>query len=156
MRVIFKFLSILLLILLINNCKKAEEIKEERPRPKIPIVKDQELEKWKETLKKEVYTIDLQNLQNPFITPKTYKILTQKEETIPLELVGIVRKNGKKMALLQDPTKKGYILREGDKIGKATIKEIGNDYLIIEEISENLFGVKSKKTKKITLKKERL
>jgi type IV pilus assembly protein PilP len=149
-------LSIFLITFFLHSCKKIEEVKDQTIQPKIPVIKDQELEKWKESIKKEVYSIDINNLQNPFMTPKTYKILTQKEETIPLELVGILKKNGKKMALLQDPTRKGYILKEGDKIGKATIKEIGTDYLIIEEISENLFGVKSKKTKKITLKKERL
>lgn len=150
------FLSIFLITFFLPSCKKGEEVKEQIPQPKIPIIKDQELEKWKESIKKEVYSIDINTLQNPFMTPKTYKILTQKEETIPLELVGILKKNGKKMALLQDPTRKGYILKEGDKIGKATIKEIGQDYLIIEEFSENLFGVKSKKTKKITLKRESL
>lgn len=151
-----KLLLTLVCLILFNSCQKGKEIKVEGPKPHTPLVKDVELEKWRESLKRESYTIDIAKTPNPFISPKTYNILAQKEETIPLELVGILDKNGQKMALLQDSTRKGYIVKRGDRLGHSYIKEIGNDYLIIEETVENIFGVKTKRLRKITLKKEKL
>lgn len=151
-----KLYLIFSLVIAISGCKKTKEVKEETVRPQPVVVQDVELERWKASMQKEVYSIDINQTPNPFITPKTYRLLTQKEETIPLELVGIIDKRGKRIALLQDPARKGYIVKPGDKLGKSLIKEIGPDYLIIEDTIENIFGVKTKKTRKITLKKERL
>lgn len=151
-----KLLLTLVCLILFNSCQKEKEIKIEGPKPHTPLVRDVELEKWKESLKKESYTIETAKTPNPFISPKTYKVLAQKEETIPLELVGIIDRKGQKMALLQDSARKGYIVKRGDRLGHSYIKEIGNDYLIIEETVENIFGVKTKRLRKITLKKERL
>lgn len=149
-----KFTFLIILILLIYGCtfKKEEE--------KISIKKenqtyhDVELENWRKEFSKESYSIELDKIKNPFITPQMYKKLAQRESQIPLQLVGIIRSKNKKMALLQDPTKKGYIVKEGEKLGESTIKEIGDNYIIIEEISENIFGQKTKKVRKITLIKE--
>lgn len=143
------------LLLLIVSCqeKKEEDIKVSEI--SIPLVKDINLEKWKEEISKEPYSIEINSIKNPFITAKTYQFLTKKETVIPVELVGIINNKNKKLALLQDPTKKGYIVKEGDKLGESTIKEIGSNYILIEEVSENIFGQKAKKLRKIILKGER-
>lgn len=139
-------------ILILISCKKTYEEKISTSKPSVKVTQDEELEKWKEEMKKEVFIIDLSQLQNPFITPKTYKLLSKKEAFIPLELVGILNKGTIKYALLQDPAKKGYIVKRGDKVGKTIIKEISSEYIIIEEEEENIFGGITKKTRKITLK----
>lgn len=149
-----RFLLLGILIFIIG-CKEKSKEKIEMPVDKPSIVKDVELEKWKEEINKKPYVIDIEQIKNPFITPKTYQLLTKKETIIPVELVGIMKIKNKKIALLQDPTKKGYIVKEGDKLGESTIREIGNNYIIIEESSENIFGQKTKKLRKIILK-ERL
>lgn len=151
-----KLYLIFSLVIAISGCEKTKEVKVETVRPPSAVVKDIELERWKASIQKEVYSIDINKTPNLFITPKTYKLLAQKEETIPVELVGIIDKKGKRMALLQDPARKGYIVKPGDKLGKSLIKEIGPDYLIIEDTIENNRGFKTKKTTKIILKKERL
>lgn len=141
------------LLFSIAGCKEKKEEIVKKPVIKIPVIKDVELEKWKEEINKQSYAIDINSIKNPFITPKTYQLLAKKETVIPVELVGIMRIKNKKIALLQDPTKKGYLVKEGDKLGESTIKEIGNNYIIIEEVSENIFGQKTRKSRKIILKK---
>jgi len=143
------------LLLSIAGCKEKKEEIVKKPVTKIPVIKDVELEKWKEEINKQSYAIDINSIKNPFITPKTYQLLAKKETVIPVELVGIMRIKNKKIALLQDPTKKGYLVKEGDKLGESTIKEIGNNYIIIEEVSENIFGQKTRKSRKTILKEER-
>lgn len=147
------YIPIFMIILTLFGCKKFEKEERVTSKPVPAIVRDTELEKWREEIRKEVYTIDLTQLSNPFITPKTYKLLAKKEEVIPLELVGVLNKGGKKYALLQDPTKKGYIVKMGDRIGKSKIIEISSDYIIIEEIEENIFGEVMRKKRKISLKR---
>ena len=147
------YLLLILFIIFLISCERAQKEKISAYKPSVIMMKDEELEKWKEEIKKEAFTIDLSQLQNPFITPKTYKLLSKKEELIPLELVGILNKGTIKYALLQDPAKKGYIVKRGDKVGKTIIKEISSEYIIIEEEEENIFGGITKKTRKITLKR---
>ncbi|MFN3406703.1 MAG: pilus assembly protein PilP [Caldimicrobium sp.] len=153
MRILLNYILLVLLLLINTGCKETEKKSQFPKKATIIAKKDEELEKWKEVVKKETYIIDQTQLQNPFITPKTFKILAKKEETIALELVGILIKENKKFALLQDATKKGYIVKVGDKLGKSTIKEISDNYIIIEEIEENIFGGIEKKIRKITLKR---
>jgi len=148
-------LLVLLILIIVTGCKEKAQEKTETPMVRSPAFKDIELEKWREEINRPAYSIDINQIKNPFITPKTYQLLTIKENTIPLILVGILKEKNKKLALLQDPTKKGYIVKEGDKLGESKIKEIGNNYIIIEEVSENIFGQKTKKLKKIILKEER-
>ncbi|MFN3302050.1 MAG: pilus assembly protein PilP, partial [Patescibacteria group bacterium] len=153
MSILVNYIFLLLLLLIITGCKEIEQ-KSQVPQKVTTIVKkDEDLERWKEVVKKEAYIIDIKQLQNPFISPKTYKFLSKKEETIALELVGIVIKGNKKYALLQDATKKGYIVKVGDKLGNLTIKEISADNIIIEEVEENIFGGIEKRLRKINLKK---
>lgn len=140
------FIGLLLIITLtFFSCQKMDKESKGGPKRSILVVEDIELKKWREEINKEVYNIEVTKLENPFITPKTYKFLTKKETEIPLELVGILDKRNKKYALLQDPTKKGYIVKVGDKIGRAKIKEISLDYIVIEEEEEDLFGGITKK-----------
>ncbi len=150
-----RLLFLIFSLLLLTSCKEKKEEIIKKPTIPSPVIKDTELEKWKEEINKKSYSIDINSLKNPFITPRTYQVLAKKETAIPVELVGIVKAKNKKIALLQDPTKKGYIVKEGDKLGESTIKEIGNNYIVIEEVSENIFGQKIKNTRKIYLKEER-
>ena len=150
-----RLLFLIFSLLLLTSCKEKKEEIIKKPTIPSPVIKDTELEKWKEEINKKSYSIDINSLKNPFITPRTYQVLAKKETAIPVELVGIVKAKNKKIALLQDPTKKGYIVKEGDKLGESTIKEIGNNYIVIEEVSENIFGQKIKNTRKIYLKEEK-
>lgn len=140
-------------ILIFSGCKKLEREKQIVSKPETFIIRDIELERWRGEINKEVYTIDTKELSNPFVNPKIYKALAKKEEAIPLEFVGVLIKGGKKYALLQDSTRKGYIVKVGDKIGRSKIKEISSDYIVIEEVEENIFGELVTKTRKISLKR---
>ncbi|MEN3039435.1 MAG: pilus assembly protein PilP [Candidatus Kryptonium sp.] len=149
-----KFSLIISLILAICGCDDNKNVNREVARTSTPISQDAELEKWKTIMQKEIYSIDLKNITNPFISPRTYKLLTEKEEAIALELVGIVEKDGVRIALLQDSAKKGYAVKVGDKLGKSLIKEIGHDHLIVEDTVKDIFGAKTIRTRKIPLRKE--
>lgn len=148
--------SFLISILLITGCSKKEE------KANIPIAeppkeeRDVELEEWGKILEKQPYKVDVSKLKNPFIAPETLKEAIAKREKIPLELVGILEKSGEKFALLQDNTKKGYIVRKGSQIGNIKIIEIGPDYIIIEEETINIYGGIEKSRRTLTLKKEKI
>jgi len=143
-----------LTILLMACEKRVEEVREIKKIPPKPL-QDLELEKWKEELQKPVYLLKLSELKNPFLTPKTPESLRKKEGPLPLQLVGIIKNHKIKIALLQDPSHRGYIVREGDKLGESTIREIGINYIVIEEVTEDLFGRKTRITRKIPLQEEK-
>ncbi|MCS7232317.1 MAG: pilus assembly protein PilP [Elusimicrobiota bacterium] len=152
-----RYLSFIFILgLIFTGCLKKEEKTEMQPIPKKEIVQDLELEQWREEINKPSYRILVSNFKNPFISVATFKALSQKEESIPLELVGIIVKQGEKWALIQDATRKGYILKIGGKIGPRKIIDISKDYVVIEEEIEDIFGEKIKNIKKITLKKEKI
>ncbi len=151
-----KGILIFLLILIgLSGCKTKEEEKVERAPSKVEILKDIEIEKWRALLNRPIPLIDINKVRNPFISPQLVKALYRGSEEIPLELVGLLIKEGKKYALLQDPTKKGYIVKEGDKIGENVIKSIGENYIIIEENIVDITGFQTKRLKKIVLKREK-
>jgi len=69
--------------------------------------------------------------------------------------VGILEKRGERIALLQDDTKKGYIVKSGTKIGNIEVLEIGKDYVIIEEEEINIYGERERNKRILPLKKEK-
>lgn len=148
--------GVLILGLTFTSCLKQEEKTQIQKVTKEEVVKDIELEKWKEEVNRPSYQIVVSKLKNPFISFATFKALSQKEESIPLELVGIIEKKGEKWALIQDATRKGYILKKGSILGSRRVLDIGKDYVIIEEEVESIFGEKIKDIKKISLKREKL
>ncbi len=149
-------ISLLITSLLIVGCSKKEEkaiISLTEPSKK---ERDVELEEWEKVLEKQPYKVDVSKLKNPFIGPEILKEAIAKREKIPLELVGILEKNGEKLALLQDNTKKGYIVRKGSQIRNIKIIEIGPDYIIIEEEAFSIYGGIEKNRRILTLKKEKI
>ncbi len=139
--------------LTISCLKKEEKVEIQIPSKRGEVVSDVELKKWKEEIYKPSYRISLSNLKNPFFTTT---FMSQKEEHIPLELVGIINKRGEKWALIQDAARKGYILKVGSRLGSRKILDIGENYVLLEEEVEDIFGEKVKNIKKITLKKEKI
>lgn len=150
-----KFIIIILIAISLIKCKLEKELKvESRIQQTAITTRDTDLERWREIIYKEPFVLNSKDIPNPFLSPKIEKEMVRTEETIPLELVGIVEKNGKRFALLQDSMKKGYIVKKGDRLGESKIKEIGKNYIIIEEIIREASGKRIIKTKTITLRRE--
>jgi len=148
---------IILSILIIASCfHKEEKTKIAKNFTKKEKMEDTELKNWIKALEEKSFKIDISKLKNPFIDPEIFKLIITKREKIPLELVGILEKEKEKerMALLQDNTKKGYIVKTGSKIGNIKVLEIGTDYVIIEEEEINIYGEKEKRRRILPLKKD--
>jgi len=148
---------IILSILIIASCfHKEEKTKIAKNFTKKEKMEDTELKNWIKALEEKSFKIDISKLKNPFIDPEIFKLIIIKREKIPLELVGILEKEKEKerMALLQDNTKKGYIVKTGSKIGNIKVLEIGTDYVIIEEEEINIYGEKEKRRRILPLKKD--
>lgn len=148
---------IILSILIIASCfHKEEKTKIAKNFTKKEKMEDTELKNWIKALEEKSFKIDISKLKNPFIDPEVLKLIIAKREKIPLELVGILEKEKEKerMALLQDNTKKGYIVKTGSKIGNIKVLEIGTDYVIIEEEEINIYGEKEKRRRILPLKKD--
>ncbi len=113
------------------------------------------------------FKYDIKNLPDPFIPfikrealkkispKKTNRPLTPLEKIDPsqLKLVGIVySKTLSPMALVELPNKKGYVLRQGTKIGVngAYVKNIYSTHVVIVEPFMDIFG--KKQYKNIVLK----
>ncbi len=158
-KIIKAIIVIFLVFICINltSCGKEEKAEIVVSHKKLKI-KDEELKKWKEEIEKPGYTIDLKKLKNPFVLLSVYakKVQTKEFKPLKLKLVGIIEKNGEKVALLQDPTNKGYIIKEGMFLGTGKVKEIGDNYIIIEEEKKDIFGREKKIIKKLILQKEKL
>lgn len=142
-------------LVILNACKQVQDTKHVNIKPDAPVGKDLDLERWREIIRRESYSIDISKTPNPFVPIKTPKTLKEQEEITPLELVGILIKDGDRYAILQDPLRRGYMVKKGDRLGNSLIKEIGVDYLICEEILQSENGKKIKRLRTITLKKER-
>ena len=146
---------IILSILIIASCfHKEEKTKIAKNFTKKEKMEDTELKNWIKALEEKSFKIDISKLKNPFIDPEIFKLIIIKREKIPLELVGILEKEKERVALLQDNTKKGYIVKTGSKIGNIKVLEIGTDYVIIEEEEINIYGEKEKRRRILPLKKD--
>ncbi|MCU4138442.1 MAG: hypothetical protein MW689_000231 [Thermodesulfobacteria bacterium] len=151
-----RYITIILIILIIAGCfhKEEEKTKIAKNFTKEEKIEDTELKNWIKALEEKSFKINISKLKNPFIDPEVLKLIIAKREKIPLELVGILKKEKERIALLQDNTKKGYIVKTGSKIGNIKVLEIGTDYVIIEEEEINIYGEKEKRRKILPLKKD--
>jgi len=151
-----RYIIIILFILIIVGCfHKEEKTKITKDFTKEEKIEDTELKNWIKALEEKSFKINISKLKNPFIDPEVLKLIIAKKEKIPLELVGILEKEKERIALLQDNTKKGYIVKTGSKIGNIKVLEIGTDYVIIEEEEINIYGEKEKNKRILPLKKDR-
>ena len=72
-----------------------------------------------------------------------------------LTLVALVEKEGEKIAMVQDFTGKGYVIKEGTKIGKrGIVKDIVPNKVLIEETAQTRAGKKIITHTDMVLKKE--
>ena len=153
-----RYIIIILFILIIAGCfhKEEEKTKITKDFTKEEKIEDTELKNWIKALEEKSFKINISKLKNPFIDPEVLKLIIAKREKIPLELVGILEKEKEKerVALLQDNTKKGYIVKIGSKIGNIKVLEIGTDYVMIEEEEINIYGKKEKRRRILSLKKD--
>ena len=115
---------------------------------------DVELEGWKKIIFTPKERHNFQSLKNPFLNPKAVAQLQKKEELFNFELRGILIKNGKRYALLQDPLKRGYFVTEGTKFAGHYVKRIGSDYVIILAEETDVFGGKTMREIKLNLRKD--
>ena len=148
------YVIIILFLLSIVGCQtqqKSEVVVKPREQYKF---QDVELEEWKKIIFTPKERYDFQSLKNPFLNPKTVAQLQKKEEFFNFELKGILVKNGKRYALLQDPLKRGYFVTEGTKFAGHYVKRIGSDYVIILAEETDVFGGKTKREIKLNLRKE--
>ncbi len=150
---LFKIILSIISILLIVACSKNEKpIKKPRKVSNIKI-EDKELKIWQQEIKKAPYKIKT-NLKNPFITPAFMSKSFALEPTVSIKLVGIVEKNGKRIALVQDNNNLGYFVKAGTQIGKIKILTIGKNYIIISQKIVNDYGEVKIVRKVLVLKKE--
>ncbi len=154
------FLLILILILIIpflGGCKWKKRKRTVKKKENV-VFRDVELENWEAELNKKPYIINTKRLKNPFIFFDFYRRITSAKsgKISPLTLVGIIKKNNKKFALLQDNTKRGFIVKEHSRIGNAIVLKIGNNYIILEVTRKNIFGQIIKVKQKLVLGKEKI
>ena len=80
---------------------------------------------------------------------------TQKFEPAQLTLVGIVSSKRGLVAMVQDASGVGYMLRKGTKIGGAgEVIQISKDKVIIEQSLKNVAGERTSRKIEMTLSKE--
>jgi len=108
-----------------------------KPEPKKPAPTAAQEEKEEE--KKEKWRYDPTNKWDPFVQPKP-----QVGTTIPgperydldnMLLLGVIRGSGMDGAFIKFPDGSDRIVRVGDILGRhrGTVKEIGEDYILVEE-----------------------
>ncbi|WP_028841851.1 pilus assembly protein PilP [Thermodesulfobacterium hveragerdense] len=143
----------LVLIGFLIGCNKK---KEEPISPKMGVnanLIDKELDTWKVELAKEPYIINSKEVKNPFIAPVVGKTISY-ENVLSIRLVGIVDKQGKKWALIQDESKMGYLVKSGSKIGNYRILKIEKNQILVEEEITDLYGNRKKVQRVLSLVKE--
>lgn len=134
---------LLLSVVGITACKKEEEAPVQvKPVKKVAVPVQAQIT----TTKKYEYVYDPTGKRDPF---KPFIELSKKAaegkgvpmtplqsyEIAELRLVGVIILPGKKVAMIEDPTGKGYSVKEGALIGKndGRIVEIAKDEVLIEE-----------------------
>lgn len=106
----------------------------------------------------------------PFVTPKSTSALSDPNEIVDeantltgmqlfepgqLTLVGVILSSQEPIALVEDQTKKGYILKIGTPIGKrGLVTSIDSRQMIITETAKTRAGKELKTTTVMRLKKE--
>jgi type IV pilus assembly protein PilP len=106
----------------------------------------------------------------PFVAPKTSMIAQDPNEIVDeaaeytgmqlfepgqLNLVGVMLSSQSPFALVEDQTKKGYILKLGDLLGKrGVITSIDSQGVVVTEIAKTRAGKELKSTITMRIKKE--
>lgn len=106
----------------------------------------------------------------PFVTPKSTSALTDPNEIVDeantltgmqlfepgqLTFVGVILSSQEPIALVEDQTRKGYILKIGTPIGKrGVVTSIDTRQMIVTEIAKTRAGKELKTTTVMRLKKE--
>lgn len=106
----------------------------------------------------------------PFVTPKSTSALSDPNEIVDeentltgmqlfepgqLTLVGVILSSQEPIALVEDQTKKGYILKMGTPVGKrGVVTSIDSRQMIITETAKTRAGKELKTTTVMRLKKE--
>jgi type IV pilus assembly protein PilP len=114
------------------------------------------------------FTYQAENRPDPFVPFISDKILQEVAETKPDELTGmrqfepgqltlvaIMFSEGSPMAMVEDSSHKGYLVRKGTKIGKSgIISDILPNQVIIKQLSYSMTREKRYNTVEMTLRKE--
>ncbi len=150
LKVVLSIIGVLFLIVACSKNKKV--IRKSNLTSKIK-VEDKELKIWEQEIKKAPYEIKT-DLKNPFIIPILVSKSSTSEPTVFIKLVGILEKNGKRIALVEDNNNLGYFVKSGSQIGKIKILTIGKDYIIISQKIVNDYGEVKIVKKVLVLKKE--
>ncbi|MBX6423654.1 pilus assembly protein PilP [Thermosulfurimonas sp. F29] len=128
------------------------------------ILKDQELARWEKILAAETYHTRLRGFSNPFEPFFRERSRGRKKRVAlsPLErwtlqelrLTGIVKKNGRRWALIEDPSGKGYFVSVGTRIGpnQGYITRIGKDFIMVRERVVDFLGREKVREIKISLR----
>jgi len=148
------YILIVLFLIWIVGCQTQEKSEVVVKPPEQYKFQDVELEEWKKVIYSPRERYDFESLRNPFLNPKMVSQLQKKEEVFNFELKGILMKNGKRYALLQDPLKRGYFVTEGTRFASHFVKRIGNDHVIILVEERDVFGGKTQREIKLNLRKE--
>ena len=106
---------------------------------------EKELSQWRKEINKKPYLLNLKKLENPFFGSVYKKYFRKEKEFQPFKLVGIVKKKGGNLALLQDHFSKGYIVREGSRVGNFFVIKVADNYILVEKEEYDIFGKKIKK-----------
>ncbi|RUM89836.1 MAG: hypothetical protein DSZ24_00175 [Thermodesulfatator sp.] len=164
---LLRTLGVLILLISLGACRKPSLRKpttpQKGPSPTIK-VEDRQLEAWRKVLKKEVYHTRLIGWTNPF-KPFFLEVAPKKAPRRPLtplekwslgelKLTGIINTGRQRLALIEDPTGKGYFVTEGTKIGDrgGYIAEIGDNYILVKEKTVDFLGKEKIVTTKISLR----
>jgi len=92
---------------------------------------------------------------NEIVDEKTQLTGMQLFEPGQLKLVGVITSSKEPIALVEDQTKKGYVLKLGSYIGKrGVVSSIDTHQLVITETAKTRAGKELKTTTTMTMKKE--
>ncbi|GEM_PF-4344689 len=102
------------------------------------------------------------DLFKPFLRLQKTETLAKGEKLLPTQrlklseitLKGIIWKRKQALALIEDSTGKGYIVKKGDPLGPGYVKAIKKDRIVIETTYIDIFGERKKKFIEITLPKK--
>ncbi len=114
------------------------------------------------------FTYQTEGRTDPFLPFISQKVMQEVAETKPevltgmrqfepgqLTLVSIIFSGNSPMAMVEDSSHKGYIVRKGTKIGKSgIISNILPNQVIIKQLSYSMSREKKYKTVEMTLRKE--
>ena len=127
------------------------------------------LEELLESMKTEEFIYETEGRPDPFEPFISEEILQESAETTPpekltgmrqfepgqLSLVAIMFTESNPMAMVEDSSHKGYIIRRGTKIGKSgVVSDILPNQVIIKQLSYSMTREKKYKTVEMTLRKE--